>query len=215
MKAFQINAFLIFFLLITKNSSPKTEVFFSPFDKPTQRLLELINGAQKSIHAAVYMITDKKIAEALANAKNQRGVDVQIITDKISYESIYGKGKFLEQQGIDLYVYFNSNRDTIKTKQRFSINPIMHHKFAIFDRLKVWTGSFNWTASANRYNQENVLLTDEKDVCLRFENCFCSLKELCKSLQSQKTEEEYRADTPLTKSFVQAIKDFFSLPKIA
>ena len=72
----------IFILLISSNLAfGKSEVFFSPDDKPTNELIRKINKAKNKIHAAVYMITDKNIAKALITAKNKRGIDVQIITD--------------------------------------------------------------------------------------------------------------------------------------
>jgi phosphatidylserine/phosphatidylglycerophosphate/cardiolipin synthase-like enzyme len=37
----------------------------------------------------------------------------------------------------------------------------MHNKFAIFDGKLMVTGSYNWTASAEKYNYENaVFITD-------------------------------------------------------
>ena len=85
---------------------PRTEVLFSPDDQPTKRLLSLISGAKKRIYAAVYMLTDKTIAEALIAAKKQNNVDVQIVTDKISVESLFGKGKMLAVTGTAALVQF-------------------------------------------------------------------------------------------------------------
>jgi phosphatidylserine/phosphatidylglycerophosphate/cardiolipin synthase-like enzyme len=34
----------------------------------------------------------------------------------------------------------------------------MHQKFAVVDRRIVFTGSYNWTQSADRFNDENLLL---------------------------------------------------------
>jgi len=34
----------------------------------------------------------------------------------------------------------------------------MHQKFAVIDSRIVLTGSYNWTASAENYNHENLLL---------------------------------------------------------
>ena len=192
----------------------QTEVLFSPTDKPTKRLLELIQSAKRSIHAAVYMITDKIIADALIEAKIKRGIDVQIVTDKITYESSYGKGKQLQEKGIPLFIY----ADTGKRTGFFPSGPIMHHKFAIFDNTKLWTGSFNWTASANRYNQENVVITDERATCIRFQSCFENLKGLCqrRSLEiSQNQEAPPIKEAPTLDTLVQMIRGYFRLPRTA
>ena len=37
----------------------------------------------------------------------------------------------------------------------------MHHKFAIADAARLLNGSFNWTRSASRVNEENVMVTSE------------------------------------------------------
>ena len=162
------------------NINSKTEVFFSPDDKPTSKLIKLIGEVKYKIYAAVYMITDKDIANALIKAKKDRGVDVQVITDKISVESIFGKGVFLHKNGIDLFVfnppddggcYFINN-----SYQKY--NSIMHHKFALLDN-KLWTGSFNWTKAANRKNRENIVLLDDEEVCKKYEKCFFDLKTKC------------------------------------
>jgi phosphatidylserine/phosphatidylglycerophosphate/cardiolipin synthase-like enzyme len=34
----------------------------------------------------------------------------------------------------------------------------MHHKFSITDDEEVLTGSYNWTRSAEQYNQENLVV---------------------------------------------------------
>lgn len=193
----------------------QTEVLFSPTDKPTKRLLELIRTSKKRIHAAVYMITDKTIADALIEAKVKRGVDVQIITDKITYESSFGKGKRLLEQGIPLFIY---NNPPPKGNRFFNNSPIMHHKFALFDETILWTGSFNWTASANRSNQENVVITDDKGVYARFQDCFEQLKTLCQNrscrvIQNQEAPSSKKA--PTLDTLIQMIKGYFRLPRTA
>ena len=69
----------------------KSKVYFSPDDKPTIQLINNIKKAKTRIYAAIYLITDKKIAQALINAKQIQGVDVQIITDQFSLETPYEK----------------------------------------------------------------------------------------------------------------------------
>jgi phosphatidylserine/phosphatidylglycerophosphate/cardiolipin synthase-like enzyme len=40
----------------------------------------------------------------------------------------------------------------------------MHHKFGIIDSRIVFTGSFNWTYTASKHNQENLLITTNFDI---------------------------------------------------
>ena len=51
----------------------------------------------------------------------------------------------------------------------------MHHKFAIVDESLLLTGSYNWTRSAYRENQENILVTEERTVVRSFQETFDAL----------------------------------------
>ena len=75
----------------------------------------------------------------------------------------------------------------------------MHNKFAIIDD-KVWTGSFNWTISANRKNQENVVYNDEKDVYEKFLEQFEKLKQRC-AIKSAKQSFKQKSESWSIKSF--------------
>ncbi|MCK4650627.1 DUF1669 domain-containing protein [Candidatus Babeliales bacterium] len=149
-----------------------TEVFFSPKDKLSSKLIEQINSTKKRIYAAVYMITDIRIARALIEAKNTRNIDVQIVTDKVSVESESGKIDFLKENGIEIFVF----KPPIKKYKRFEKK--MHNKFALFDN-RSWTGSFNWTLSADKRNKENVIYTDDIKICKSYEKEFEELKRSC------------------------------------
>lgn len=170
-----INKFLFSILALTASitlfSSP--QIYFSPDDRPRNKLIELINDAQHRIYAAVYMITDKKIANALVEAK-KRGLDVQIITDQSCAKSEFGKIKTLLENNIDVHVYAPE-----KSARQLSA-PLMHDKFALIDYNKIWTGSYNWTKSASEVNQENaILISDDNEMYERFLSQFSVLKERC------------------------------------
>jgi phosphatidylserine/phosphatidylglycerophosphate/cardiolipin synthase-like enzyme len=143
-------------------------VLFSPDDKPKNHLIKYLNHAQKRIYAAIYMLTDKDIAQTLIDAKN-RNIDVQVVFDKASIVSRYGKVKMLLANNVNSLVFK-------VTKGGWA--PLMHNKFAIIDEC-LWTGSFNWTKSANTKNQENVIYTNEKSVLNKFLAHFEKLKTRC------------------------------------
>jgi len=44
----------------------------------------------------------------------------------------------------------------------------MHHKFVVVDDKIVATGSFNWTASAERWNRENLLVINSTSLARRY-----------------------------------------------
>lgn len=168
----KIRHFLLLSFLASMHSPSLTSkdlVYFSPDDHPTEKLINLIDNARDSIRAAVYMITDTKIATALINAK-KRGVNIEIVIDRSSFDGSWGKGKYLNENNIRLFV-FGLNA---KPRTRFP-SALMHNKFALIDN-QLWNGSFNWTRNANKNNQENVILTDNRDLYKRFQKHFDILK---------------------------------------
>ncbi len=177
--------------------STTVQVLFSPDDHPTEELLTMLNAARLKIYAAVYMLTDKRIAQALCEAK-RRGVDVQIVLDQSSMDGVGGKGLFLKQNNIDVFVFkppmsknvrygyrarnkhvHNDHEAKVSTKKNhFWHGAIMHNKFALIDE-KVWTGSFNWTISANQKNEENVIIVDDPKACEIYNKRFAELIKRC------------------------------------
>lgn len=166
-----------------------TEVLFAPDDQPTEKLMSLIKKSHKKIYAAVYMITDKKIAQELINAK-RRGVDVKVVVDASTIDSLYGKGSMLKENNIDLYVFRSKSKR--QGKKEFA-GALMHNKFALIDD-QLWTGSFNWTKRANNENQENVIVTTDKEIYAKFEQHFHILKDRCehygKAINTQGKDRE-------------------------
>lgn len=202
---------IIFLIGLFSNSGfGRVQVLFSPIDHPTTKLIETIDRANKRIFAAIYMLTDKNIVQALIRAQNRK-VTIQIILDKISVESPWTKAELLIESGIKLFLKKSCEpkrrakpsflvetinveispekpetpdklsplKETTPDKKiGFNFHAIMHNKYAIIDNL-VWTGSFNWTVSANSKNNENVLIiSDEKEVLERFLCNFQSLLDL-------------------------------------
>lgn len=150
-------------------------VFFSPDDKVRSQLLDLIQHEQEQMCIAVFMLTDKKIAQELLDA-HKRGVVIEIITDPSCVKDQYNKIGLLSDQGVSVFVY---NPQHVKGK----FPSIMHNKFAIFKKNKgnksiLWTGSFNFTCSAHKCNQENVLVLDDAELVRKFATQFERLKTL-------------------------------------
>ena len=163
---------LILFSLQVSCSLAWCQAYFTPDDDITSLFIKVVDAEQKSIHGAIYMFTDKKIAQALINAK-KRGVDVQIILDQISMASC-GKGKFLQENGVPVYVH--------RTE---AFNPytmaLMHHKFCVFgcntnNKQLLWTGSWNCTLRATAHNDENVLVLDDELMIKKYLDCFFKLQ---------------------------------------
>jgi len=139
--------------------------YFTPSYEALDAIVDQIDSAKKTIDVAVYDFTSRPLSKALVKA-NKRGVKVRVILDREanSIANKYTKYQFLKKNGIDV---------------RFAIPHIawnreglMHNKFAIIDDKVVITGSANWTASAFKINDENVLIIKRIDIANVYEKEF-------------------------------------------
>jgi len=140
-------------------------VFFStgvvPNNDPSincqKALTDLIAKAKHKIHIAIFMFTDRTIADALI-AAHARGVEVRIVCDQMEAATTSMKIELdrLVQNGIDV---------KITTKQK----ALMHNKMMVVDDRYVATGSYNWTLRAQKNNDENLVIIDGKEVASSFE----------------------------------------------
>lgn len=119
------------------------ETSFSRTENTAADLIDWINQANESIKAMVMLITNDQITQSLIEAKN-RAVTVEFIIDS---EWLYSSGSdytSLLDAGID-----------IRSDER---TGLMHHKVMIIDEKIIITGSYNWSASAEDSNDENILI---------------------------------------------------------
>jgi len=128
---------------------PKTSVGFSPGTNCRDMILRELTTCRTSLDICVFTISDNILADAIL-AAHQRGVSVRVLTDQ---------HKSLDKGSDVLDLQLSGVNVVLDTSQWH-----MHHKFAIFDQVRLLNGSFNWTLSATQRNQENVLVTDNPDV---------------------------------------------------
>ncbi|WP_022670107.1 phospholipase D family protein [Hippea alviniae] len=140
-------------------------VYFTPSYAALDAIIEQINEAEKTIDVAVYNFTSRPLARALLRAK-KRGVKIRVILDREANgeSNRYSKYEFLKSNGISV---------------RFAVPHIawdreglMHNKFAVIDKKTVITGSANWTASAFKINDENVIIIKREDIANVYEKEF-------------------------------------------
>ncbi|NIM17048.1 MAG: DUF1669 domain-containing protein [Candidatus Aminicenantes bacterium] len=122
-------------------------VYFSPGEQCRHAIVDQLTQALSSLDICVFTISDDWITGEILNCHKRR-VKVRIITDDEKVHDYGSDIETIEEAGIEVRVDHSPHH--------------MHHKFAIFDRQRVLTGSYNWTHSAAVHNQENVLLTDNK-----------------------------------------------------
>ncbi len=131
-------------------------VYFSPRGGCENVILNWIKNANKSIHVLIYSFTSDPIGEELINAY-KRGIDVRVVFERnqIGRGSEYRR---LKEAGIPV---------------RNDTNPkLMHNKVMIIDGEIVFTGSYNWSMNAEKYNNENLIVIRSKRIAEIFEREF-------------------------------------------
>ncbi len=128
-------------------------VYFSPEGGCAKAIVKELDNAQTSIFVQSYSFTSRPIAKALANAF-ARGVKVEIVLDPEMQKDTRSQFEYLKNAGIPL-----------------SIDPahnIAHNKVMVIDGQTVITGSFNFTTAAEKYNAENLLIIQDRDLAARY-----------------------------------------------
>lgn len=139
---------------ITLDGTP-IENYFSSEDGVAAHLIEAIGGAQRSIDFMAFTFTHDGIAQAIVD-RAKAGVRV--------------RGVFERQQAQgccpDVYRAMKDARLDVLLDG----NPYkLHHKVIILDGQTVVTGSYNFTASAEKSNDENVLIIRDAGVAGQYE----------------------------------------------
>lgn len=123
-----------------------------------------IDNARKSIHAELFVLSDRPTIEALIAAK-ERGVDVKVILNPIEIKGnrINEKAaETLKAAGVDVK-WFDCNPDT---KQK------LHAKMAVFDDDQVIVGSANWSYAGFNTNREADVEVLSRDTASAFDKIF-------------------------------------------
>lgn len=136
----------------------KINAYFSPQDKTVEKaLVPLVEKAKSYVYLPVFVITHKKLTQALIDAKN-RGVDVKIILDATSVRSNHTTHEILREAGIPLKTENYAGK--------------VHNKSMIIDDKYVITGSMNFSNSGENRNDENCLVIENSDLAKFYKGWF-------------------------------------------
>ena len=138
----------------TVKTHKKSKALFFPSEYAHNKLLKKLKTAKEYCWVCIYCLTNDKISAILWELK-EKGVDVRVITDD---ETATNKGsdlKPLAQAGIPIRV--DNNR-----------NARMHNKFVVIDDYMLINGSFNFTSSAYKVNNENLVISYEHGLVSSF-----------------------------------------------
>ncbi|NWG28828.1 MAG: T9SS type A sorting domain-containing protein [Ignavibacteriaceae bacterium] len=124
-------------------------LYFSPSDLTTARIINTIGTANHSIYLALYVITRGDIKDAIVNRFNAGVNDIRGIVDQVN------------SQGTEFY-----NLQTVAEMLQ-NVGNTLHHKYAIIDASYpesfplIITGSHNWSTSAEAENDENCIIVKD------------------------------------------------------
>jgi len=128
----------------------KVENYFASEDKSIiPRLVELIQGARKSVYFMAFSFTDDSVAAAMVERYRQ-GVTVQGVMEARNATGSGSEFDVLKQAGISILADGNPY--------------VMHHKVIIIDEAIVVTGSFNFTGGAAKNNDENLVIIHSPEI---------------------------------------------------
>jgi phosphatidylserine/phosphatidylglycerophosphate/cardiolipin synthase-like enzyme len=129
------------------------EVYFSPDDGAAARIVQLIRASQRSIHFLAFSFTSDEIGEA--------------IRQQMVFTNVYGvmdNGQAMSNTGSEYEVFLAVGLDVHLDGN----SGLMHHKVIILDQRIVIFGSYNFTNSAERNNDENLVIIDNAAVAATF-----------------------------------------------
>ena len=139
------------------------ELFFSPSDNTTNKLISKISSANSSIYFGIYAFTDTNVSDAL--------------TYKIQHDSVYVAG-IMDQFSVNYSPYPALTPVMGNNLKVFNLPYIYHHKMILIDPCDInsdpmiFTGSHNWSISADTKNDENVLIIHDDTIANLYYQAF-------------------------------------------
>jgi phosphatidylserine/phosphatidylglycerophosphate/cardiolipin synthase-like enzyme len=122
----------------------RVENYFSPDDGLARRLVTLLRSAEKSIYFLAFSFTANDFGDILRE-KARQGLTVAGVMESDQVKSNQGT-EYTPFVTAGLPVLLDGNEGQ------------MHHKVFILDEKIVITGSYNFSASAERTNDENLVV---------------------------------------------------------
>lgn len=145
--------------VMTLRDGTVCENYFSTHDHVAQRVIEKIDPARTRIHFLAFSFTHDGIAKAML-ARASAGAEVQGVFEKSQVAGGHSEYERFRAARGNVYACLDANPRN------------MHHKVIVIDDDTVVTGSFNFSASADKSNDENVVILRSAEIARRFEEEF-------------------------------------------
>jgi len=150
---------------VTLSNGVEVENYFTTHDEVVKHVVDELDQAKKSIHFLAFSFTHEKIGNAMISASKE-GLDVSGVFETSQAAGQASQYPIMKAAGLKVYQDGNSRN--------------MHHKCIIIDGSVTIAGSFNFTRSAEKSNDENLVIIRSRDVASKFEAEFRKVRDLAK-----------------------------------
>ncbi|MFH1332347.1 MAG: phospholipase D-like domain-containing protein [archaeon] len=140
-------------------NNKRVENYFCPEDECSKRVIEKLQAANESITFFTFSFTDKEVAEVLIK-KHKEGKKVQGMIEE-TQKSQYDQYEELKEGGVDVKWYEKKYK--------------LHDKVFVIDESIVITGSYNPTENADKRNDENIMIIEDKNIAKKYSERFKDL----------------------------------------
>lgn len=134
----------------------EVQLYFSPTDGTTGKIINTINTADQSIYMGLYVFTRDDIEAAIHTRFNSGVTDIKGVIDQVNVSGS-------EYQALSVYADMWPNP-----------SPTLHHKYCIVDASApesspyVITGSHNWSSAAENDNDENTVIIQDLKIANQY-----------------------------------------------
>lgn len=145
------------------------ELYFSPTDNVTSRLVDVVNTANDDFEVATMLCTRSDIANAIKN--KYQAITANNCSAVILNDTSGASGPYFTMYNV------MSNRVKIYNQNSF----IMHHKYFMVDASNAasdptaWVSTHNWSNSAEQRNDENSLVIHDYLVTNKYYQSFAQV----------------------------------------
>jgi len=137
------------------------QTIFTSQGSVARTIERLLLETRVSVDAALYRITNPRLARALGKARD-RGLRVRLLVDRNKYQATAVTRKILAENSLPFQAIYGRKEKGSK----------LHHKFAVLDRHIVLTGSYNWTLDSEERNFDHMLVLRDPDLALAYQQEF-------------------------------------------
>jgi phosphatidylserine/phosphatidylglycerophosphate/cardiolipin synthase-like enzyme len=149
----------------------RVENYFSPEDRAASNVARWMSAARQRIHFLAFSFTLDGLGDA-ALQRSRAGVEVSGVFETSEVNNDSSEFRRLKEAGLDVLLDGNPWN--------------LHHKVIVIDDHVSIFGSFNFSASADRENDENLLIVDDVGLARAFEEEYQRVRALALNPQTSR-----------------------------